>query len=186
MAMTEYIVFMRYYNDTVGKCVTNNTSCEWYQCETKEYNGHELNRYITLEDMNQYKLDKGDECLENLFISPLSTDTSFNTDQYEKLVINGLNVNNPKYDMIFIWDGLGYFKFDNEKIPNVTTNADDSKSILYYDKMKRVRFTPWFFYEKFHSLRAAMLRANTLIDLFGKDNVLVGKNVPLSQYIDIT
>jgi hypothetical protein len=51
--------------------------------------------------------------------------------------------------------------------------------------MKRVNIKPWFFHSTYHSLRAAMSKAETLVDLFGKENILVGKEVDLTQYIDI-
>lgn len=244
---TTYDLFMHYYNDHIGQCVTNQTECEWYPAETKisEYNPmyqpmtekdikypdgatdeqkkaiRQSNRigndYVTYNQMDQYKLQHDQETLEIIYISPDSesntnqygekVDLDLNTSKYEELVVNSSHITNPKYDMIFTWDGLGYFNGPKETNPEhkvtvgVKTNnkgeiekdekgnpipvTDNVQDLLYYDKMKRIKFRPWFFHSKYHSLRAVMDKANELVDIFGKNNILIGKEVPLEQYIEI-
>ena len=191
--MTKYNIFVRYYNDKIGKCVTNETTCQWYSCLEKTYNRKPLGHYLQLEDMDERKLEEDKESLETLYIST-STMTEeqwnrmtakqkmeyqknrieFNSAIYEKLVINSTRVNNPKYDMIFIWAGLDFY-----------TSEDDNINQLYFDRMKRINFTPWFFHSTTSSLRQALKVAEGLVDLYGKDNVEIGKEVPLDQEIDI-
>lgn len=238
---TTYDLFMHYYNDHIGQCVTNRTTCEWYQAETKisEYNPmyqpmtekdieypdratdkqkeviRRSNRigsdYLTYNQMDQYKLQHDQETLEIIYISPDSetepnqynekVDLNLNTSKYEELVVNSSHITNPKYDMIFTWDGLGYFNGPKETNPDhqiivgVQKNNDQEgdtvlvkdnvQDLLYYDKMKRIKFRPWFFHSKYHSLKAIMDKANELVDIFGKDNILIGKEVPLEQYIEV-
>ena len=181
--MTTYSIFMHYYNDDIGKAVTNSTECKWYPCLTTptEYGiSNPDHTYLQLDDMNQIKLSKNQESLEVLFMSSNSaTPVEENTAKYELYVVNNANILNPKYDMIFVWDGLGYYNNPDTTDP---TNVQDQ---LYFDKMKRLNFKPWFFHSTYHSLRAAITKAEQLVDLFGKDNIIIGKEVALDQYIDI-
>jgi hypothetical protein len=210
--MTEYDIFMHYYNDDIGKAVTNIAETEWYPCLTTideydvkakdprnvygdvvgqgniaKYNAKyptrtvNANDYVTLDYMKEFynnKLVNDKESLEFIYISENTTSNiAENTEVYEKFVTNSMTIRNPKYDMIFIWDGLGVYENKYDKT--------DPKNQLYFDKMKRLRFRPWFLHSKYHSLKAAMIRASELIDLFGKDHIMVGKEVDLTQYIDI-
>lgn len=189
--MTTYDIFMHYYNDRIGKAVTNLTDCKWYSCLTtpsqyREFDDEEQpivynHTYLQNQDMDQEKLDKNQETLEVLYIyydtkehSDSTNNPDINAAKYEELIVQSSSIFNPKYDMIFIWDGLGYYTDDNEQ-----TNQ------LYFDKMKRVNFRPWFFHSMYHSLKAALSKAETLINLFGKDHIMIGKEVDLTQYIDI-
>lgn len=180
--MTTYTVFMHYYNDSIGRAVTNTVNCDWYSCLTtpKEYDSRSTSEhsYLQLEDMSELKLEQGKESLEHMYISIKGSRTvtadPLGTEKYENLIVKSSTINNPKYDMIFVWDGLGYF-----------THETDTESQLYFDKTKRIKIKPWFFHSTYHSLKSAMTKAEQLIDLFGKDHIMIGKEVPLDQYIDI-
>lgn len=178
--MTKYIIFTHYYNESVGKSVTNSVDCEWYAAMTNpsEYDTnpkHTYNHeYLQLEDMNQRYLETNRETLETLYVSGLAKNDANDTRIYEKFVVRNSDINNPKYDMVFVWDGLGYF-----------TSPNDGNYELYFDKMKRINFKPWFLHSVYLSLRAAMTNAQNLVNLFGKDHIMIGKEVALDQYIDI-
>lgn len=187
--MTTYDLFVHYYNDTIGKAVTNTVNCQWYPADTTigKYTGDDKSEnadeylsvdYLLSRTTNQKdsKYYKQEEVLEHLYISSKNTNLNSNTDIYQKLIIDSSTIQNPKYDMIFVWDGLGYY---TSQYPN------ESNVQLYYDKMKRVSFRPWFFHSIYHSLAAIMITAQKLVDLFGKDHVMMGKEVNLKQYIEI-
>lgn len=172
--MTKYNIYVRYYNDSIGKCVTNTTDCKWYGCTETEYNERFLGHYITHSDMDQDKLKREKETLETLFISREETTTEEDINIYDELITEASTVMNPKYDMIFIWEGLGYYKDEEVEINQI-----------YFDKMKRVYFRPWFFHSTSSSLKYSLEKVEELIDLFGKENVMLVKEVPLDQYVDI-
>jgi len=229
--MTVYNLFMHYYNDDIGQAVTNSTEAKWFPCDTLNgqypnenapYYKHSKdprisklhpNHYLTLDNVDKSKFQKGaeKECLEILYISPSdTTDADFNTNRYEEMIVANSQIFNPKYDMIFVWDGLGFYTSDTPSVKTVSGKTeyqyddnyndpdddDDGKTYripkdpetnnqLYYDKMKRVSFQPWFFHSKYHSLNAVITKASQLVDLYGKEHVLIGKEVALDQYIDI-
>lgn len=219
--MTTYSIFMHYYNTDINKAVTNVTECEWLPADTantrqltvedKDATTSGNNKAFKTEDATirlvedyindqydgkQYNelREKDEQALEYLYISPSTTVGSEDTNIYEKLMISGLSVNNPKYDMVFMWDGLGYIT--NEYYKEMTYNSSNnnktkyfedqaSTATLYYDKMKRIQFLPWFFHSTYHSLQAAMNRASQLVNVYGKEHIMIGKEVDLTQYIDI-
>ncbi len=272
--MTTYTVFMHYYNDAIGKSVSNTTKCQWYSALTTgqkyfgdasevilqngkpvmedvtdqygnpvketitepvlkadgtpqlvavtdsnnqpilDKNGDIVYRvlttttevtkrqmkkqkiatkkgyddsetYLDIDDLDEEKKKNDLETLEIIHISNKETDTEETTDDYEKYILNSLKVTNPKYDMLFIYDGLGYFHFKHEKGMDTNDDTYKAQTQLYFDKMKRVTIRPWFFHSTYHSLKAALTKAEALIDLFGKDNILIGKEVDLTQYIEI-
>lgn len=101
-------------------------------------------------------------------------------------VIGEAKADNPKYDMVFMYDGIAYAESrtgESEYNPSPT----NSKQVpyLYYDRMKRVKLDPWFLYSTHASLTAAMAKAKELVGILGKDAVKIGKVVPLDQYIKI-
>lgn len=183
--MTTYTVFMHYYNDAIGKAVSNASQCKWYSALETTYKGKSLNdKYIDITDLDPTLLAKDQETVEIIHISNETTDTTETTSDYEKYILKATRVDNPKYDMLFVYEGLGYFNYKDQKGKD-TSGDYAQKTQLYFDKMKRVNIKPWFFHSTYHSLRAAMSKAEALVDLYGKENVLVGKEVDLTQYIDI-
>lgn len=116
-----------------------------------------------------------------------------------------INVSNPKYDMIFMYDGIGqvkgpvfignqenedYGQFDTSSTAylycrNASGGDSHQQPYAYYDNMKRVKYDIWFEHSIHASLRSAMAKANELVNIVGKANVKIGKVVPLDKYIEI-
>lgn len=119
------------------------------------------------------------------------------------------NVSNPKYDMIFMYNGIGqvkgpvfesncspavetedYGQFDgtsttNKFCRNAAANDSHQQPYVYYDNMRRVNFDIWFEHSIHASLISAMTKANELVNIVGKNNVKIGKVVPLDKFIQI-
>ena len=100
-----------------------------------------------------------------------------------QIVIDESNAGNPKYDMVFMYDGIA--TVTGEGLLHPPQNSTQGKPYLYYERMKRIKLDPWFLYSSHGSLRSAMSRANQLINIMGKDAVKIGKVVSLDQYIEI-
>lgn len=107
-------------------------------------------------------------------------------------VINEAKATNPKYDMVFMYDGIAYAESRLVKSgkPQADYNPDpedNAKQVpyVYYERMKRIQLDPWFLFSTHASLTAAMTKAKELVSLLGKDAVKIGKIVPLDQYIEI-
>ena len=186
--MTTYTVFMHYYNDSIGKAVSNSSQCKWYSGLETNYRNTPLGHYIDMSDLDKDAKDKDQETVEIIHISNQTTTTLETTSDYENYILDSTRVNNPKYDMLFVYDGIGYFNYKDQKMFKEGNNSETPYSQvtqLYFDKMKRVNIKPWFFHSTYHSLNAAMAKAQELVDLFGKENILIGKEVALDQYIDI-
>lgn len=100
------------------------------------------------------------------------------------ILVEQTDVSNPKYDMIFMYDGLA--KTESEIVDyNPPTNDKRQAPYVYYDRMRRFEFDPWFFHSTHASLTSAMTKAKELINVLGKDSVQIGKVVPLDKYIEI-
>lgn len=121
-----------------------------------------------------------------------------------KTVADEGNASNPKYDMVFMYDGL---KYTDEQCSNATSSTANSYTMalspvpcfnpnnesgdshevpyVYYDGMKRIKLDPWFLYSTHASLRSAMTKASELVNIMGVSAVKIGKVVPLEQYIEI-
>ena len=123
--------------------------------------------------------------------------------QLNELIVDQSHPNNPKYDMVFMYDGIaktneqpltptnllnpGPIIMNESPVADVHPPKDDKKEIpyLYYDNMKRIKLDPWFLYSTHASLNSAMTKAKELVNILGKDAVKIGKVVPLDQYIEI-
>ena len=123
--------------------------------------------------------------------------------QLNELIVDQSRPNNPKYDMVFMYDGIartneqpltptnslnpGPIIMNESPVADVHSPKDDKKEIpyLYYDNMKRIKLDPWFLYSTHASLNAAMAKAKELVNILGKDAVKIGKVIPLDQYIEI-
>ena len=123
--------------------------------------------------------------------------------QLNELMVDQSRPNNPKYDMVFMYDGIartneqpltptnsinpGPIVMNESPVADVHPPKDDKKEIpyLYYDNMKRIKLDPWFLYSTHASLNSAMIKAKELVNILGKDAVKIGKVVPLDQYIEI-
>ena len=101
-------------------------------------------------------------------------------------IIKETAANNPKYDMVFMYDGIAYAESRTGKADYNPPNDDDKQvPYVYYDRMKRVKLDPWFLFSTHASLNSAMIKARELVNILGKDSVKIGKVVPLDQYIEI-
>ena len=123
--------------------------------------------------------------------------------QLNELIVDQSHPNNPKYDMVFMYDGIartneqpltptnslnpGPIIMNESPVADVHPPKDDKKEIpyLYYDNMKRIKLDPWFLYSTHASLNSAMVKAKELVNILGKDAVKIGKVIPLDQYIEI-
>ena len=123
--------------------------------------------------------------------------------QLNELMVDQSHPNNPKYDMVFMYDGIartneqpltptnsinpGPIVMNESPVADVHPPKDDKKEIpyLYYDNMKRIKLDPWFLYSTHASLNSAMTKAKELVNILGKDAVKIGKVIPLDQYIEI-
>ena len=123
--------------------------------------------------------------------------------QLNELIVDQSHPNNPKYDMVFMYDGIartneqpltptnslnpGPIVMNESPVADVHPPKDDKKEIpyLYYDNMKRIKLDPWFLYSTHASLNSAMVKAKELVNILGKDAVKIGKIIPLDQYIEI-
>lgn len=123
--------------------------------------------------------------------------------QLNELIVKENHPSNPKYDMVFMYNGIARTD-EQPKTPNNDINpgplvmndiptadvnppSSDKKQIpyLYYDNMKRIKLDPWFLYSTHASLNSAMAKAKELVNILGKDAVKIGKIVPIDQYIEI-
>lgn len=101
-------------------------------------------------------------------------------------VIKEASATNPKYDMVFIYDGIAYGD-SRTGTADYNPPQNDTKQVpyIYYDRMKRIKVDPWFLFSTHASLNSAMTKARELVNILGKDAVKIGKVVPLDQYIEI-
>lgn len=106
-------------------------------------------------------------------------------DLYDTIITES-KASNPKYDMVFMYDGIAYAESRTGKA-DYHPDANDDKQVpyLYYERMKRVKLDPWFLFSTHASLNSAMIKAKELVNILGKDAVKIGKVVPLDQYIEI-
>ena len=182
MAATKYEIFCKYYHSGVNKVVNNITPTEWVHAEdsgaaprsvqgAKSKPGIE-NCWVRHED----GLDQDTQ--GNLRRAAVEIDNNLYT-----LMTSELNHENPKYDMVFVYDGVVSTK--GAEKANKAQGDTASAPIVYYERMRRMEMTPWFLYATCASLNAAMTKAGELVNLIGKENVLIGKVVSLDQYIEI-
>lgn len=257
MAATQYQIFVRYLNESIGKPLTNKTEVEWvgaeefidlksfYETNKTEYlsiknkmnNGYTLTdsagniiyddsgnpiiKYLKISDMTQVQVNIYTQCTryedlikriaddDGTVVQELCTIRSYDSLQPSdptgalkkaakqldlemyQLIIDESNANNPKYDMIFMYDGIGHITFpgydgnptrvDKNPPPSDTKIAPE----VYFERMKRIKLDPWFLYATYASLKSAMSKAEELVNILGKDAVKIGKVVPLDQYIEI-
>ena len=151
---------------------------------------------------------------------------SIDSDLYNVVFDQNRN-DNPKYDMLFTYNGmtqtneqLDLYKYkttiktgdnsgaytvvtpghvpiesfnppktpgENESVVTLTTvtEAPEIAPSCMYERMERLKVSPWFYICTCNSLITAMNKARELVDIYGKDAVKIGKIVPLDQYIEI-
>lgn len=186
-----------------------NTNSEQYESIKQDIlNGIIKPTHLNLIDLNIYntckqfesiqdKIRKQQISIERCIVEP--ADSLYNDSNGSKrreqarrdlenyqLVIDESTASNPKYDMVFIYDGIAKAESVNG-LADYNPSLGDEKQIpyLYYERMKRVKLDPWFLYSTHASLKSAMIKAEELVNLLGKDAVKIGKVVPIEQYIEI-
>lgn len=187
MAITQYQIFCRYLNEQANRVLTNKTTVEWISAEDAKAKGLD-------EEAIKEAREAGTLAIEYCLIEPADSGTSIAARKEKmnreldiaEIIIEETKVSNPKYDMVFMYDGLAYAE-SRTGTADYDTTAASSKQIpyLYYDKMKRVKLDPWFLLSTHASLPSAMTKARELVNILGKDGVKIGKVVPLDQYIEI-
>lgn len=98
-------------------------------------------------------------------------------------IIAQTNVNNPKYDMIFMYDGLA--KVEGPSCQHPAPQDPHQNPYVYFDRMCRINFDIWFLHSVHASLASAMAKTNELVNIVGKNSIKIGKVVPLDKYIEI-
>lgn len=195
MAATQYQVFCRYLNTNVNHCLTNKTVQDWMSIDeynsiaskAEEGDADAINKKAEIDK----KVKEGKLVVEILQIRPehiikKSADqkeaSQLDTDLYQ-IVIDESVATNPKYDMVFLYDGVT--SVTGELPINADNNDTSNEPIVLYEKMKRIKSDPWFLYSTHASLQSAMAKARELVNLLGKDSVQIGKVVELDQFIEI-
>jgi hypothetical protein len=72
-------------------------------------------------------------------------------------------------------------------IPIVTINIESTNDsiMMYCDKMERVKINGvWFYKNKVLSLKDLETKVKRFVSIYGKENILIGKEVDLKEYID--
>lgn len=228
MAATQYQLFVRYLNETIGKPLTNKTTVEWISAEElvelKTFYNTNSAKYTTIKngllngtmkesELTAVELNIYQQCTRYLDITKRINDNdgtvvqewcdirsydSLNMDingtkkkaakaldkQKSQIIVDSSLATNPKYDMIFMYDGIA--RKVSEIIDHNPPQQDTKEAPeIYYERMKRIKLDPWFLHSTYASLRAVMLKAEELVSFLGKDAVKIGKVVPLDQYIEI-
>lgn len=63
--------------------------------------------------------------------------------------------------------------------------AEDDSITIYYDKMQRIQVDNiWFYRNKVLSLKDLETKVKRFVSIYGKENILIGKEVDLKEYID--
>lgn len=215
MSSTTYQIFCRYYHSSAGKVVTNESKVVWKQAEeshghsngkqnaptasTKSVSGQE-NMIIRHEDYLRIESSfdngtnrQGSKEYYQKVTQAKSIDTALSN-----IIVDEVVNSNPKYDMIFLYDGLAtcegapainttrYIYKPGQNQQNEAEPLQVNSPIVFYEKMKRFEGpAPWFLYATASSLTAIMKKAEELVNIMGKNNVIIGKVVDIEEYIDI-
>ncbi len=218
MSATKYQIFCRYFQASSKRAVTNETTVEWVQAEqthghtdtnsqqpattmdTKSIEGYE-NMYIRHEDRSCVAFKIGPAYVDDeRDTKKRAADNKRRCQkvdtQLSSIVSKESRSSNPKYDMMFVYDGIAEclsadpvksLKYGNGgKSPIEDPTDNHSAAHIYYERMKRIDGpAPWFEYATCASLTVAMRKAEELVNIMGKENVIIGKVVNLKEYIDI-
>ena len=181
----------------------------------QEFNANEQNIYNKCTQYLSYINAKNNDvaCEETIIVEPMDSlyqDDANQTKRKAKMARDlkffdilsaEAYTENPKFDMIFCYDGIGredasFMSINNDTVTFVPSingsydyNPDPDKEYtapyVYYDKMKRLNISPWFLHSTHGSLLSAMEKAKELVNIVGKDCVKIGKVVNLDKYIEI-
>lgn len=217
--MQEYYALYKSEFNTINAAILNGTK-KLSDLSTHEIQVYEkCGRYTELK--KHVELDDGMVVLENIFIrgydggyhpgqgtlGACKNQLGKITNKMTDVTTEGVLPDNPKYDMLFMYTGVGtasfpgwhlgqeqnYPKYYPWESKNDTVmihmpqeyNGDLFVPEVYMERMKRTSLDPWFFHSQHASLKSAMTKAEELVNILGKNGVKIGKVVALDQYIDI-
>ena len=181
MAATQYQIFCKYYHSNINKVVNNVTPVQWVQAEDNPARNN-IDGATSKPGIENCWIRPEDGLYEDEDGWKRRAAGQLDNRLYE-LMTDETNAQNPKYDMIFVYDGITSATGSQKRNP--PENDRSTPPIVYYERMRRIDMTPWFLYATCASLNVAMTKAGELVNLIGKDNVLIGKVVSLDQYIEI-
>jgi hypothetical protein len=157
------------------------TGKRYDEVQSKIKSGKIVQEYCILEPADSLGIDKDGKINSQYKKEQAARDLAL----YDK-IIEESRATNPKYDMVFMYDGIGYVESHTGEADYHPAKDDDKQvPYVYYERMKRVKLDPWFLFSTHASLTSAMIKAKELINILGKDAVKIGKVVPLEQYIEI-
>lgn len=214
MAATQYQIFCRYYHSSVNRSVINESEVKWVQAGDRPsprlakndsqcvsfYDGVscEENLWIRHEDWLQtnVKQEHGSHARDNDITNKKKAARDLDS-SLSALITQEANISNPKFDMIFVYEGIAseegapptnvsYCENSyNAQSYDIDPEGTNPPPVVYYEKMARFIMSPWFVYATGSSLTWAIRKAEELINIIGKENVIIGKVVDLTQYIEI-
>lgn len=175
----QYQIFTRYMNPTTSKIVSNKTKVQWYPNDFRTSGDYRDDQIESAEQAIAYSnsLTVKSEVIavEEIFDSINADTTAEEVAEYYQKIIQETDLSNPKFDMLFVYNGLGH------KI----TGEGDNAFEVYYDRILRTKLDPWFLHSVHDSYNSAVNTSKKLINIFGIDGVKVGKYVPLDTIIEI-
>ena len=159
MASVQYQLFCRCINTVTKKAITNKETRTWVSA-------FDADKYPNLNNEELY-------VPEVIMFNEKGTANEELAMQNE--IIKGSKLSNIKYDMLFVYAGCDV-KYGK---------VEGSMPYLLTDKFERIFMSPWFIHSVHSSLNSVMEKAQMLVDKIGHKNIMIGKVVPLDQYIDI-
>lgn len=181
MATTKYEIFCKYHHASVNKVINNNTSVKWVQAEESGASPRIVSKTLkTQSGVENCWVRPEDDLVGGAEMRKAAVEVD---NRLYLLMTDEIKPDNPKYDMAFIYDGI--ITTEGEKKRNQAGADTSMQPLVYYERMKRLDMTPWFLYATCASLNYAMTKAGELVNLIGKENVMIGKVVSLDQYIEI-
>lgn len=175
MASVRYKIYTRILAKN-GENITNDATQQWVGIFDKRLKNEDYSNTAKY-SCETVKFVHTEEDVENL----------------KDLLMDSMDVSNPKYGMIFIYKGLEVIYEENTKgleytPPAIEPNSNASKEFkdfLLRDTFERIYMQPWFYHSTHNSLKSAMEVAEALVKKLGVKNVKIGKEVPLDLYLDI-
>lgn len=155
MAATKYMVMYRMLNEATNLPVTNNASNEYKPNMEYYTDDHKMYAGNAVQQEEAYQ-------------------------EQQKMLIDAADVNNPKYEMFFSYEGT-------KKIRHRGVNGEEHTEDPYLikDTYKRISGNPWFTNCVCGSLDAALEKAKKLVSMIGIENVKVIKMVAYDQFLKI-
>lgn len=160
MALVQYQLFCKCINTVTDKAISNKEKRTWVSA-------FDVDKYSNVDNEDLY-------IKETIKFNIKGTPEEETAMQNE--IISGATLSNIKYDLLFVYAGCDilYMNESKKEMPYLLT-----------DKFDRIFMSPWFIHSTHSSLKSVMEKAQALVNKIGHDNVMIGKIVPLDQYIEI-